>query len=76
MSTALDDAPASAATGDDDLDHIVCCDDNLTLCGLDAEDMEWGNGWAEKWCPMCVLAEAEAWGCTAPGCPVARINHS
>lgn len=32
-----------ATAADDDLDHIVCCDDNTSFCGIDVTDLDWGE---------------------------------
>jgi hypothetical protein len=57
------DAPAGSASGED-LRHVVCCDDDVALCGLDVSGDDWsGEG------PVCVPCEIE-WK-TGPPCPAA-----
>jgi hypothetical protein len=37
----------------DDLDHFVCCNDNLGLCGADLSDA----AWAEELPNLCVVCD-------------------
>lgn len=42
MTTATQLAPTKAAgQADDEILHIVCCDENLALCGADATTLTW-----------------------------------
>lgn len=41
----------------DDLEHLVCCDENTALCGTDVSASAWGPGWEnvapEEKCVVC-----------------------
>jgi hypothetical protein len=71
VSTALLDRPLPAApdaTGD--VIHLWCCDENISMCGLDITDEpEVQPEEDEVLCPMCALVEDEGLPCPAPGCP-------
>ena len=60
--TATLDRPAAQGTGGSLL-HLVCCDDDLALCGEDVS----GEDWADKG-NVCVPCEIE-WALGGP-CPV------
>ena len=56
MSIDVSTEPVGVMTdsGDDDLDHIVCCDPNRALCGVDMTDVEWIEpGTEELECVVC-----------------------
>lgn len=41
---------------DDELNHIVCCDDNRSLCGLDMTEVPWCDD-DENECVVCLDLE-------------------
>jgi hypothetical protein len=45
---------------DDELDHLICCDDDTAFCGLDVSDM--AEGHTGEQCPLCALVN-ETSGC-------------
>ena len=50
--------PADLSEDDDDLIHLVCCDNNTALCGVDVSDASWVDGDNECVpCPLCALAD-------------------
>ena len=55
--TILETAPIpqpAPAMGDPDLTHEVCCvDDDLTLCGRDASEMDWNDPLKPVACIVC-----------------------
>jgi hypothetical protein len=58
MSIDVSTEPVGVTTGsgDDDLDHIVCCNPNRALCGRDVSTLEWiaeGEDNAEDECVVC-----------------------
>jgi hypothetical protein len=65
MSTPkIDTQPTVSPTAwDDDLIHLVCCDEYLALCGADLTHVGWVDD-EEPVCPLCVLADDD----TCPRC--------
>lgn len=58
-------------SSEDDVEHIVCCDDNLSLCGLPLDDSEeiidyWDED-DDNICELCVRVVDEP--CGHPKCP-------
>ncbi len=53
---------------DDDLNHIVCCNPDLALCGADASDAEWGDIDVEEPDDCVVCRDLEGGSCGAPFC--------
>ncbi|MGW6292452.1 hypothetical protein [Streptomyces sp. NPDC055058] len=52
--TALAPAPALPTTDHgQDLDHLVCCDEDTALCGADVSTHAWGVGGPAKMCDVC-----------------------
>lgn len=54
MNTDL--APTERIVGwgsDDDLDHTVCCDENIALCGRDVTDEPWVEVGSPNQCVVC-----------------------
>lgn len=72
VSTALDVSPAPAAGnagGDDVIRHLVCCDDDVAMCGEDLAGVAWDlTCRPELDCALCVLVAAEGMPCPAAGC--------
>lgn len=75
MSTAAIDtttlpSPNSTDSDDDGVEHLVCCDDDIALCGLyvPTEQYPWHPD-EETTCPLCRWAEDEGLPCTIAGCP-------
>lgn len=65
--TAL--APEPTVPGTDhgeDLDHVVCCDDDIALCGADVSGHDWGEGTFDP-TQMCVVCR-ELYGKPCPRC--------
>ncbi|MFJ2004761.1 hypothetical protein [Streptomyces chartreusis] len=53
--TTLAPEPAQPATDHgQDLDHVVCCDEDTALCGVDVSDAVWGAGLPDL-TVMCVV---------------------
>lgn len=52
---------------DDNLDHLVCCDDNLATCGTDVTDVTWVD--SPTTCPTCAYIDEHDLPCPVPGCP-------
>jgi hypothetical protein len=46
--------------------HIVCCDDNVAMCGADVTGTPWVE--SDDVCPLCELVEDEDLPCPVPGC--------
>jgi hypothetical protein len=56
-------APAVSQQDTDDLNHIVCCDDDLALCGTDVSAAHWSED--ETDCLVCLDLElAPCSGCS------------
>ncbi|WP_432112827.1 hypothetical protein [Streptomyces sp. S1] len=59
--------PAPTATPpaalDTDITHIVCCDDDTALCGLDVSGFRWHQGGED--CVVCL----DLRGPCGPNCP-------
>lgn len=64
--TTLLDRPATSTGAPEELNHIVCCDDDTALCGLDVSGDRWVRGGKIPVCPLCKLAWDEG-----PPCPPA-----
>lgn len=52
----------------DDAIHVVCCDEDLALCGSVLAG-EFVPNETETSCPICAIAEAEDLPCGDPACP-------
>ncbi|MBL1101717.1 hypothetical protein [Streptomyces coffeae] len=75
MSTKDLPAPASRLTaGDDELDHIYCCDPNRGLCGADLSDVtDIVGDWDDENDPCIVCADLERVGARCcPTCTKSR----
>lgn len=57
----------------DDVDHLYCCDPNLSMCGLDLTGVPEGPEF-DAVCPLCGLAGDTRQGCPEPGCPNRAVN--
>lgn len=64
MSFKTEEAPVAQvdAVDGDELDHWVCCDNDVAMCGADVSNMAWGHN--SVLCPLCALADEE----TCPRC--------
>lgn len=51
-STDVRPAP-SRPKADDSLDHVYCCDENVSLCGLDLSDVPIVKLDADRLCKIC-----------------------
>lgn len=76
MSVEVCTEPADLTTGsgDNDLDHIVCCDPNRALCGLDVTYVDWVEESAEEdECVVCV----DLWSLPKTSCgkPFCRLRQ-
>jgi hypothetical protein len=60
---------AKGVTHDDDVSHLVCCDDNTALCGLDVTNLPFLDSPDDVDCPLCVLADDSDFSCPALDCP-------
>lgn len=50
--------------------HLVCCDENVAMCGLSLQDHEWITDQSEdKDCVMCAYVSDNGLKCPVPGCP-------
>ena len=68
--TSTSAEPAATTTEADDLNHIVCCDDdNLAMCGLDLTEVEWMARGALPDCPTCERLWEKDEDCYAGECP-------
>lgn len=47
------------------MSHIVCCDDDIALCGIDVSDTPWRDDDFEVECVVC--AELEDYDCPKCG---------
>lgn len=70
--TLIDTAPRLASSGedeDDEITHLWCCDENISMCGLDISgDRIDQDAPDEQTCKLCVMVN-ETWGtCPVPGC--------
>lgn len=65
MSVLTLPAPTVPDAADDSVDHYVCCDKNVSLCGVDVSDEPIVVG-SDRSCPLCVLLLNEP--CGVPGC--------
>lgn len=64
MSTKLVPKAYEPGTGDDDLAHLVCCEDNVgakAFCGTDVSNSPWGNGPEETDCIVCQSLSDSGW---------------
>jgi hypothetical protein len=69
MNSAATPQTTPARTADDNISHIVCCDENTALCGLDVTDYPWIDLPEQYDCPLCVLAAETDTCCPCPTCP-------
>lgn len=53
MTTLAPEPTVTDPASTDGLDHIVCCDDDVALCGLNVADHEWGTGDPQPTCVVC-----------------------
>lgn len=54
---------AESTTAATDYSHVVCkCDENTTLCGLEATDFPWIDDEAEVECVVCADLDEEPCG--------------
>lgn len=67
---ALFEAAADAGTGGGDtVQHFVCCDDNVALCGQDVTEAGWAPaGDGGTLCPLCMTAIDAGLACPDPRC--------
>jgi hypothetical protein len=69
MSTATLERPAPDVGLSTDVDHLVCCDEDVALCGVDvAGQRVCPEDCGHPTCPMCALMSAEDIPCRDPGC--------
>lgn len=62
------DVTPAQSDGDGDVDHLYCCDPDLSLCGLDIAGLEFGCGDdSQPVCPTCRAARSDP--CGDPACP-------
>lgn len=60
--------PKPTGTGSlDDLHHIVCCDQDTAMCGLDVSDHPW-EPTAPNPCLWCAHIDEARLPCTVAGC--------
>jgi hypothetical protein len=67
--TSTRPSPADGTTDDDTISHIVCCDENTALCGLDVTHYPWLDVPERYDCPLCVLIDDTETFCASPNCP-------
>lgn len=70
--TITEAAPQCALSdedADDEVTHLWCCDENISMCGLDISgDPIDQDAPDEQNCTLCVMVN-ETWGtCPVPGC--------
>jgi hypothetical protein len=69
-------AVAQPSGGEPDLQHVICCDDDLAMCGKDVTGEIWASDEeASEFCPLCFLAEEQGLPCPVPGCPAGRVRR-
>jgi hypothetical protein len=70
VSVAIDDRPVTTSAGqdDDDFDHIICCDDNVAMCGRDVTLDEWSENEENPECPLCTYLWDSGLPCPVAGC--------
>jgi hypothetical protein len=62
-------APPQPANGDDEPDHLYCCDPDIAMCGVDVSDAtEVGPDIDGPLCKLCAYVCDEGLPCPA-GCP-------
>lgn len=71
LATAVLTDQLAIEDADDDLDHIVCCNDDITLCGryLPGDDFMDLSVEDPDVCEICANKERIGAPCTVPGCP-------
>lgn len=69
MNLAATQPSASTDGTTDDIQHLVCCDPNTALCGLDVTDLGWTDMPEQNDCPLCVVVDDTNTYCTHPACP-------
>ncbi|MEU4173265.1 hypothetical protein AB0F46_41305 [Streptomyces sp. NPDC026665] len=52
MTTTLSPEPVTTDTAADE-SHVVCCDDDVALCGTDVEALNWIDEDVEPTCAVC-----------------------
>lgn len=66
--TKLDADPARPATDHgEQLDHVVCCDEDTALCGADVSGHSWGEGYPDLTLMCVVCLDLEGKGCPRCG---------
>jgi hypothetical protein len=68
MSTATLPAPTVLDVADDNVDHIYCCDEEVSLCGMDISGEPEVEPGTHPTCPLCVWASEACGPCGVPGC--------
>lgn len=66
MTAATQESATARPKSDDDLDHLYCCDRDVSLCGLDISDAPEAYDDDE---PLCVVCdEVDRSGAACDGC--------
>src|SRR5215831_9561351 len=66
--SALLAAPSPVTTDGPELCHVVCCGEDVALCGEDVSEDPWCDPGHEATCPLCRLAVADGLPCPVTGC--------
>lgn len=60
--------PVTPLDEDADRHHIVCCDDDIAICGQDVSQHAWSDGKGTAQCQTCRRMERDGEPCPVPGC--------
>jgi hypothetical protein len=66
MDTLTKNAPIRTREDPPDIFHMLCCEENIAMCGTDVTDLPDTDGTGEQQCVVCV--ELDEGNCPKCGC--------